>query len=563
MRIANELLPELVLAVLNSLWQAVVVAAVAWATLRLTRKINAATRYAIWWAVLAVVLALPFAPGAARWWQARGRAAEPAAVNRPAPARAAIPSNEDRPAIVTLTEQRSARWPLWIAGLWAGLCAYRLWQVGRSYFYLRGVKGRSRVAPGTVAGGALEAAFRRPRLLLSKDVASPMAVGFLHPAVILPEDLPGELGQVEMEHVLLHEAAHIARRDDWANLLAKLLRGALALHPVAWWVLREIEREREIACDDWVVARVGSARPYAESLARMSELRWARRSRLSPKQGEALASGIFGGGSRLGRRIERLLEREREFSAEASAVRVAIGGAMLLGCAIAGAIAPNVVALAQERPRFEAATVKPGNPDIHGTRTSTPPGRVVLESITLREAVRMAYQLNEPELFGGPKWVDSEHYDIEGKAEGVVSREQRMLMLQSLLVDRFKLKLHRETREIPLYALTVAKGGPKLTPSTPNGGSSSGPRNVTAKGATIEVFARMLSDVLMQPVVDRTGLTGNYDVRVDFAPMQGPADDTAPSLFTAIQEQLGLKLESTKGPVEVVVIDSAEKPDAN
>ena len=92
-----------------------------------------------------------------------------------------------------------------------------------------------------------------------------MAVGFLHPAVILPEGLPGELAQPEMEHVLLHEAAHIARRDDWTNLLAKALGAGLALHPVAWCILRQIDREREIACDDWVVARVGAARPYAES----------------------------------------------------------------------------------------------------------------------------------------------------------------------------------------------------------------------------------------------------------------------------------------------------------
>ena len=121
-----------------------------------------------------------------------------------------------------------------------------------------------------------------------------MAVGFLPPAVIVPESLRDELSEPEYEHVLLHEAAHLARRDDWANLALRILGGVLALHPVALWILRQIEREREMACDDWVVTRIGTARPYAASLARLFELRWKRRNNL-------LASGIFGNNSRIGR----------------------------------------------------------------------------------------------------------------------------------------------------------------------------------------------------------------------------------------------------------------------
>jgi bla regulator protein BlaR1 len=468
----------------------------------------------------------------------------------------AAPVIQDPPAIVTLREERAARWPAWVLAAWAALCFFRLAQIGRSYVYLRGVKRRA-----IASQEALPPIARPAQLLLSNEIASPMAVGFLHPAVILPESLPGDLAQPEMEHVLLHEVAHIARKDDWTNLLARLLGAALALHPVAWWILRQIEREREIACDDWVVARTGSARPYARSLARMSELRLSKR---GAAEGEALASGIFGGGSRLGERIEMLLERGRVFSPRASMSRVAASVVALLGCTIAGALAPRWIAFAQ-RQEFEAATVKPGDPDIHGTMTSTPPGKLVMKNITLREAVRMAYHLNEPELFGGPKWVDTEHFDIEGKTASPVPRDQIMQMLQSLLADRFKVKVHRETRELPVYALTIAKNGPKLpTAATPDGGISSAPRNVTAKGAMIDTLVRMLGDLLMRPVLNRTGLEGIYNIRLDFAPLEGVGDDTpAPSLFTAIQEQLGLKLEATKGPVEVLVIDSAEKPDAN
>jgi uncharacterized protein (TIGR03435 family) len=559
-----RLVSDVLAAVLNSLWQAALVAGLVWVALRLLKpgslhKINAATRYAIWWGVLAVTLMLPAAPAAIRWWHARAQPAPAATAKAADPRTIVAPVVEELPAMVTLQEQRTARWPAWILAVWAALCLYRLFQIARSYFYLRGVKRRA-----ISSHAALPPSGRTARLLLSSDIASPMAVGFLHPAVILPESLPGELAQPEMDHVLLHEMAHIARKDDWTNLLARVLGAPLALHPVAWWILRQIEREREIACDDWVVARTGSARPYAQSLARMSELRMAR-TETAEAQGEALASGIFGGGSRLGERIEMLLARGRVFSPRTSKRRVAASAVLLAGCIFAASFAPRLIAFAQARPTFEVATIKPGNPEIHGTMTGTPPGRVTLTNITLREAVRLAYHLNEPELFGGPKWVDSEHYDIEGKEATRVPRDQAMLMLQSLLAARFKLVIHRETRELPVYALTIARGGPKMpTAAAPFSGSSSGPRNLTAKGATIDSFARMLADLLMRPVLDRTGLEGAYDIKLDFAPPEGAADDApAPSLFTAIQEQLGLKLEATKGPVEVLVIDSAEKPDGN
>ena len=285
---------------------------------------------------------------------------------------------------------------------------------------------------------------------------------------------------------------------------------------------------------------------------------------------ELLALGMFGRASRLGDRIEMLLERGRDFSPRVSKTRVAMSAIMLLGCLIAGSFAPRWIAFAQARPSFEVATIKPSPPDADprvGMMTSTQPGKLVMKNISLREAVRVAYHLNEPELFGGPKWIDSDHYDIDGKAESRVPRDQVMLMLQSLLAERFKVKVHRETRELPVYALTITKNGPKMPRATEgdphNGGQSVGPRNVTAKGVTIDALARTLADLLMQPVLDRTGLEGLYDFKLDFAPINPDDDTPAPSIFTAIQEQLGLKLEATKAPVEVVVIDSAEKPDAN
>ncbi len=565
MRPLSEMAPEVLLAVLNSLWQAAAVAALVWVALRLLKKTNAATRYAIWWAVLGVALALPVAPGVARWWRGRGQAAEVATAHRPTAAPAQAPSIEEPPAIVTLREERRAAWPLWVAGLWAAVCAYRLWQIGRSYVYLRGVKGRARLMPGS--SGPLEAVSRKARVLLSNDVASPMAVGFVHPAVILPESLPGELAGEELEHVLLHETAHLARKDDWTNLLAKLLGGALALHPVAWWILRQIEREREIACDDWVVARVGSARPYAKSLARMSELRWARRgSAQGSSQGEALASGIFGGGSRLGERIELLLRRGRKVSYRVSRMGLAMGGAALLGCPIAGALAPRMVAFAQERPAFEAATIKPSDPDHVGAQMfSAGPGRFKAVTATLKDLVAYAYSVKTFQVSGEPGWADSVHYDITAKAEGAGGMPQLRVMLQALLEDRFRLRLHRETNELPVYDLTVAKGGARLHEVGAGGLGVGGSRGrLNGRGADMATLAWVLSEQLDRVVVDRTGLAGFYEFMLTWTP-EGAQTGGEPetSLFSALQDQLGLRLQAGRGPVETLVIDHVEKPDAN
>ncbi len=192
-------------AVLNSLWLAAIVAALIWLVLR---AFNAATRFVIWWVALAVVLMLPAAPAMRVWWRARP-VTEPAAHVNPltAPVNLVFPS-DDPPAIVTLKQDRSSKWPLGIVALWAALCLYRLGQIARSYFYLRGVKQRASVSVRLLPGVS-----RRALLLMSREIASPMAAGFLLPAVILPESLREEITPQEFDHVLLHETAHLERLD--------------------------------------------------------------------------------------------------------------------------------------------------------------------------------------------------------------------------------------------------------------------------------------------------------------------------------------------------------------
>jgi uncharacterized protein (TIGR03435 family) len=303
-------------------------------------------------------------------------------------------------------------------------------------------------------------------------------------------------------------------------------------------------------------------------------------------QRELLALGVFGRGSRLRERIEMLLERGREFSPRASASRVAASVIALLGCVIAGALAPRLIAFAQERPAFEVASVRPNRSGERGERRSFPAGGgFTATSASLKYLLKAAYRVEDFQISGAPGWFDSDRFDIEAKAAGDPPRAQVLSMLQSLLADRFKLALHRETRELPVYDLVVAKSGPKFKerscvgqpgPDNPCGGFTVSLVRGELMGRVVPTreFAEALTTLLNRTVLDKTALTGNYDFDLHWTPdgstIHGPGDPDAPppdpngpSIFTAVQEQLGLELKSAKGPVEMLVIDSAEKPDAN
>ena len=334
-------------AFLNTLWQTAVVALLAWAALRWTPRINAATREAVWWAVLAFVVLLPVLRGLPGERAApRGATAvytsEPVTIDRSPERVSAGPVRRDPAGQVVVP---AGSWINLFLALWCAVGVAQGARLAWSYRHLRRLK-----QSGQPASPAQQARFdawistcgiRRPvRLLISRRVPMPVAVGFQHPAVLLPEALLAGLTAAELDHVLLHELAHLARRDDWSNLLARLAEAVLAPHPVAGWALRQIDRERERACDDWVVSATGAARPYAASLARLFELCAARRRTL-------LASGIADGGSQLGDRIAMLLRRGREFSPQTSARRVSVCAAVMLMLVIAGSRTPAWIAFAQ------------------------------------------------------------------------------------------------------------------------------------------------------------------------------------------------------------------------
>ena len=234
---------------------------------------------------------------------------------------------------------------------------------------------------------------------------------------------------------------------------------------------------------------------------------------------------------------------------------------------------------------FEVATIKPVPIDAKAGRYIIMQGthRFVEKDYTLKLLIAAAYNLNPRAISGGPDWIESDHYDILAVTPGELrpTHDQQMSMLRTLLADRFQLTFHREQKEFSIYALEVTKSGPKLKASTappddpPALISTVYPQRILlpARNVTMgDLVSMMQRAILDRPVVDRTGLTGRYDFDLEWAPDETqfggevpPASSEAPSapLFSAIQQQLGLRLEATRGPVEALVVDKAERPSAN
>jgi uncharacterized protein (TIGR03435 family) len=232
---------------------------------------------------------------------------------------------------------------------------------------------------------------------------------------------------------------------------------------------------------------------------------------------------------------------------------------------------------------FEVATIKPSNPAAQGKLLTIKGRQVLTINTSLSDLISYAYGLHVRQVVGGPSWMESDKYDITGlpEGQGMPNQNQMRQMLRALLEDRFKLTTHRETRELPAYALVVAPGGPKMTKndSNPNGLPGllfRGLGVLPATNATMGDLAGVMQlAVLDRPVIDRTGLQGRFDFTLTWTPdetqfasfgvrIPTSTDPNAPPvLFTAIQEQLGLKLDSVRAPVEVLAIDRVEKPSEN
>jgi uncharacterized protein (TIGR03435 family) len=241
---------------------------------------------------------------------------------------------------------------------------------------------------------------------------------------------------------------------------------------------------------------------------------------------------------------------------------------------------------------FEVATIKPNaENDNRVMFRILPGGGFSATGATLRMLITQAYNIKDFQVTGGPGWLATDRFDVNAKAEATterVSPETFRPMLQSLLDERFLLKFHKETKEMPVYALVAGKGPHKMKAAETPAGSDPQRRQMmrigrgqaNLQGTTMAGLAQLLSQQLGRPVIDKTGIQGAFDVELRWTPEPGQgggpfggappppeaiaqSDNSGPSIFTAIQEQLGLKLDSTKGPVEIMIIDSATKPTEN
>lgn len=213
--------------------------------------------------------------------------------------------------------------------------------------------------------------------------------------------------------------------------------------------------------------------------------------------------------------------------------------------------------------RFEAATVKRAPPPPNRNYTSSmrmDPARITCTNVTIHKLMVESYEVKDYQV-SGPDWINTELYNIEATMAPGTSGDQVLVMVRNLLADRFQLAMHRETKELPIYALVVAKGGSKLKPSESGRmGTSSSPGKITSERTFLRNLAEVLSRQLDMPVLDMTGLKGTFELTLEWTPDRGPsAESTGQSIFTAIQEQLGLKLDARKSPIEMLVVDHAEK----
>jgi uncharacterized protein (TIGR03435 family) len=438
------------------------------------------------------------------------------------------------------------------------------------------------------------------RVVELPHIDMPFVLGCVRPVVVLPIAAMSQLNVAQVEAILAHELAHVRRHDYLVNLLQTLVETLFFYHPAVWWLSERIREEREHCCDDVAVELCGDPVSYAEALTELENWRAGGMSLVPAATGGALI-----------KRVRRILQVTP--SNQTSPWTIAI--VLLAGMLFAAAALAQPQEAVDENVTFEVASVRPNtSPDNKMMLGVQPGGRFNAVNVPLFALIRSAYALQEFQLVGGPDWIKTEKFDIVAKAAqdfpvpvpgGPPSPGQ--LMLRSLLKERFKLAVRREAREMPIYALVRArqdgKLGAELKPSTldceaigaarlargekpeppkpgerPVCGIRMGFGELAGGGFPLSNLASSLVQTVERTVVDKTGLSGPYDFYVKWTPdrlpprpaglpadqpirMNGVAiDPNGPSIFTALQEQLGLKLEASRGPVNVLVILSVERP---
>lgn len=589
----------------NHLWQSTLFALIAWLLTLLCRRNQAQTRYWLWLAASLKFL-LPFS----LLIKLGSRLAGPRLmtqtrsvfywtieqVSRPFPQKplSAVPPvpAASSPAYVSWLPMLAA--VLWLAGLivvlglWC-LCWLQLSRVLREAKLItegREVEALRRLLNGSGRKGPI-------RMLLSSSSLEPGIFGIFHPVLLWPQGISQRLEDEHLEAILAHEVWHVRRRDNLAAAIHMIVEAIFWFHPLVWWLGARLVEERERACDEAVLALGNRPQIYAESILKTCEF--------CLEAPLACVSGVTG--ADLKRRVSLIMTEHLspKLTFAKKLLLASVGAAAIAGPFVFGALhvpeirAQSPTAATSTSLSFEVASIKPNRSNDGLTRFMFSPDGITAEAVTVKTLIGFAYNLKDFQLSGGPDWLDSEKFDVKTRMDEAtietlkkLPTQQRMepqrQMLQSLLAERFKLQVSRSSKEMPIYVLLVAKGGPKFSQSAPAavgmGHFEASSGKITLTSMKITGFAEWLARVLGRTVLDKTGLEGNYDLELSwtpdprqqvspFTPMPWPAngdagtsssDSSGPTIFTALQEQLGLKLESGKGPVETLRIDSIEKP---
>jgi bla regulator protein BlaR1 len=544
----------------NHLWQSTLFAAAAALLAIALHRQRAETRYRLWLAASLKFL-IPLAPlidfGSQLQWRAVAQAV-------PTPASAAIAQLGQpfaAPVAAAVAPDASSWLPTVLAIVWLTGCSVAVWR----WF------GRWRVVRAAVRVGEPLPIAAPVRVLSSPARLEPGIFGVWRPVLLLPAGIEERLTPEQLRAILAHEFCHARRRDNLSAAAHMAVETLFWFHPLVWWIGARLVDERERACDEDVVRCGNDPTVYASGI--LDVCRFYLESPLP------CAPGVTGAD---------LQARVRTIMTGGRLARLTLAHkALLASAALAAIAAPIAIGIlqAQSRPplRFEVASIKRQKREsMKGSLEQLPGGGLRMGGVTVKGLIAMAYDVREEQVIGGPKWLDQESYSLLAKAEraesttnqpapggpGSAPWDRMRERLRTLLAERCRLAVRTDSKATSGYELVPAKGGSKLTETTNPlpPGTMRNRGEINGRSGTMHMLASVLTNYVGKPVVDRTGLTGSYDYKLKYADDLGGPDATVTegaSIFTALQEQLGLKLEPGRVAVQTIVVERVEKPSEN
>ncbi len=552
------MIPQNLLPLVNHLWQSTVFAA-AVALLAVTlRRNRAQARFWLWYAAsLKFLIPFSFLVSLGRSWALPPHASVTetrisAAVEQFGQAFAATPQLFSSP----VPESTHLGMATLLLAIWA---------CGFGTILFRWLREWMRVSRAVCKAKPLELNAPVP-VRSSAQLMEPGVFGLFRPVLLLPDGITDRLVPEQLAAIVAHELCHIKRRDNLTAALHMVVESLFWFHPIVWWIGARMVQEREHACDEEVLRQGNKPDTYAEGI--LNVCRFCLESPLP------CVAGVTG--SNLRKRIEAIMTQRLSdnLNTARKMLLAAVGLAAIAGPVTLGVLHTSLsraqTAAAADKPlEFEVATVKQSAPiigDLVNINLGTVQnGVATLTNATLSECLRYAYGLVSEEQISGPDWINSRavRFDIVAKAPVGADTGTLPLMMQTLLAERLKVVLHHEPKTLTYLALTVGKNGAQLKPAIVGGRRISVSGRISSGEMTMGRLAMLLSRFERQIVVDQTGLRGDFTVQLEWTPENRAAVVTETtsgiSLFSALQQQLGLKLESRKGPLDVLVIDHAAK----